>query len=192
MRESVHEVVLDLRALPVRPDVAVRPSSEGGVPAAPGFYAWWITRGVLSGVPDRPHPAAKALSLLYVGISPARATSAHDLRGRLLGNHLRGNTGSSTFRLTLASLLLDEVGWLPVSQGAKAVLTAADNSALSRWQAENLSLSWSTYARPWEIEHPVIEEMKPPLNLAGNASDAFYETVRTARQRFRAAAKDGL
>ena len=90
-------------------------------------------------VPTTPHPEADDLSLLYIGASPARESSAQLLRGRVLHNHLGGNTGSSTFRLTLASLLCDDQGWSPVTSKTKALLTTDDNATLSAWQRDNLA-----------------------------------------------------
>lgn len=128
------EIVRVLRGRPTVPSDAEAAPGAGGIPAAPGFYAWWVRAGVLPQVPLVPHPAAAEFSLLYVGISPARESSAQLLRGRVLGNHLGGNTGSSTFRLTLASLLCDAEGWCPVPSKTKVLLTSADNAALSAWQ----------------------------------------------------------
>jgi hypothetical protein len=42
------------------------------LPGAPGLYGWWSRRGALARVPHVPHPLQAEVSLLYVGISPAR------------------------------------------------------------------------------------------------------------------------
>jgi hypothetical protein len=178
-----------LSARPIAPMDAQRPPSAGGVPAQPGFYAWWARDGAMPSVPREPHPTAAEFSLLYVGIAPARESSSQLLRGRVVGNHLGGNTGSSTFRLTLASLLCEEQSWCPVPSATKALLADADNAALTQWQRDNLGVTWATRQRPWEIEHEVIARMKPPLNLAANAGHPFLATVRDARARFRAMAR---
>ena len=73
----------------------------------PGFYAWWAAEGRSLGPPHHPHPARAELGLLYVGINPARASSAGTIRSRVVGQHVGGNTSSSTFRFVLASLLLE-------------------------------------------------------------------------------------
>jgi hypothetical protein len=62
-------------------------------PAVAGFYAWWSRRGALAGVPHIPHPLQEEVSLLYVGISPAREMSRQTIRSRVIGNHLNGNVG---------------------------------------------------------------------------------------------------
>src|SRR5215217_50664 len=86
MNESAHPIVDELRTRePVPLDVA---RAIDGVPAEPGFYAWWLIDGAaLPEVPlDGPPP-----HLLYVGIAPSRATSRATLRSRVLGNHIGGN-----------------------------------------------------------------------------------------------------
>src|SRR5262249_40311012 len=124
--------------------VSVAPLLEpgGAVPAAPGFYAWWSRRGSIAGVPHLAHPLDDELSLLYVGISPARQTSRQTLRGRVIGNHLNGNVGSSTFRFVLAALLIDALDLRPLLRGTKVALSASDNARLSAWQREQLLLTW--------------------------------------------------
>jgi hypothetical protein len=159
-----------------------------GVPNRGGFYAWWARRGALPDVPERSHKSDPAWLLLYVGISPASASSRQALRGRLLGNHINGNTGSSTFRFVLASLLMDELDLHPRQRSKKVILDASENTRLRDWQFAHLALTWCERERPWEIEHSVIKSMQPPLNSAGNRSHPFYETVRASRSAFRTAA----
>jgi hypothetical protein len=167
---------------------ACRSPVEEGLPNASGFYAWWIKPGSVPGVPPRPHPTAPKRHLLYVGIAPGRATSRQTIRSRVLNNHLRGNTGSSTFRLSLAALLMEPLRLQPLRKEKKIVLQRDDNSALSEWQRSNLWISWCERDNPWTIEAQVIAAMKPPLNLAGNAAHPFHTTMTAARTRFRAAA----
>jgi hypothetical protein len=104
-----------------RPAVAVPEvlQSPELVPAAAGFYGWWSRRGALAAIPHVPHPLDEDLSLLYVGISPARETSRQTVRARVTGNHVNGNVGSSTFRFVLAALLLDRLGLHPYMRGTR-------------------------------------------------------------------------
>jgi len=169
-------------------DVAMRLPDAGGAPLADGFYAWWVKQGALTGVPGRPHPTEPGLHLLYVGISPRDAASQQNLRARLLDNHIGGNTGSSTFRFVLASLLLSDLDLHPRKKAKKVVLDREDNVRLREWQTENLRVTWCERPAPWEIEGEVIAEMKPPLNAAGNSAHPFYATVKASRGAFRAAA----
>jgi hypothetical protein len=158
----------------------------GGLPAASGFYAWWTREGSIPDVPACPHPTKAGLHLFYIGIAPSRATSSATIRSRVVGNHIRGNTGASTFRLTLASLLLESEGYERVRTSDRVILTAKDNRRLTEWQEENLRLMWAEHPEPWTIEHEVIAALKPPLNLAGNMAHPFARTVSDARKRFKA------
>jgi hypothetical protein len=170
--------------------VRLRPS-DGGIDKCPGFYAWWIAPGSIPGVPHHPHPSPDIhLGLLYVGIAPKFATSKQTLRSRVLKNHLSGNTGSSTFRFSLASLLLDAEQFAPTMTTTKYTLTRDDNRRLSAWQRAHLFLTWCEQPQPWQIEGDVIAAMQPPLNLAENREHPFYDTLHEARGRFRQAARN--
>jgi hypothetical protein len=145
--------------------------------------------GSIPDVPSHPHPDdACDLDLLYVGIAPKFAGSRQTIRSRVIANHLGGNTGSSTFRLSLASLLMDAEQFQPVVTAMKCMLTRADNQRLSAWQRSNLSLTWCDQPEPWAIEGDVVAAMQPPLNLADNHDHPFYETMHRARCRFRESA----
>jgi len=159
------------------------------LPAGPGFYCWWSDRGAIADVPHVPHLLEGGLSLLYVGISPARESSRQTVRSRVLGNHLNGNVGSSTFRFVLAALLLDALELHPYLRGTKVALSAPDNARLSGWQRQHLLLTSGARERPWEIEGEVIAKLGPPLNAAANADHAFYPVVRAARADFRRRAR---
>jgi hypothetical protein len=161
------------------------------VPAARGFYGGWSHRGAIGGVPHVPHPLDDDLTLLYVGISPARETSRQTIRSRVIGNHLNGNVGSSTFRFILAALLVDALELRPFLRGTKVALEATDNARLSAWQRERLRLTWCARERPWEIEEEVIARLGPPLNSAGNAAHSFYPRVRATRAALRRRADEG-
>jgi len=160
------------------------------LPQRNGVYARWTLAGAIPGVPERLHPVESNLALFYVGIAPVRASSSATLNSRVVGNHLKGNTGSSTFRLTLASLLIDELGFRPRQTKTKFVLPPDQNRRLSDWQQSNLRLTWSEHDKPWNIEDAVIAELEPPLNLAKNASHPFHSTLTKARERFRGAARN--
>lgn len=159
------------------------------LPAAPGFYGWWSLREALAAVPHVPHPVDQHVSLLYVGISPARETSRQTIRSRVIGNHLNGNVGSSTFRFVLAALLLDALDLHPYLRGTKLALSTDENQRLSACQREHLLLTSCARERPWEIESEVIAQLAPPLNSAGNAAHAFYPVVRAARAELRLRAR---
>jgi hypothetical protein len=172
-----------LQSPPVSSDLVLRRREL--VPPDPGFYAWWARRGAIAGVPRQPHPLNADIDLFYVGISPKRASSRQNIHRRIFGQHLGGNTGSSTFRFVLASLLLDELCLAPMARGNDTVLSRDGNQRLSEWQRQNLCLTWCVRPRPWEIEDAVIALMRPPLNSAANEAHPFYLSVREARDQFR-------
>jgi hypothetical protein len=52
--------------------------------------------------------------------------------------------------------------------GTKERLTFADGEheqKLSEWMGAHALVCWVEHPRPWEIEHRLIEELQPPLNL---------------------------
>ena len=172
------------------PKSLVEAQARDGLPAQAGVYAWWTRKGSIPSVPRCPHPTEGELDLFYIGISPSRSTSTATIRSRVKGNHIGGNTGGSTFRLTLASLLFEQKGWKPFMRG-RPLLSAADNKALTKWQHEHLLITWAVHPEPWSIEHEVIGQLQPPLNLSGNRSHRFAATVSLARRRFKDAALEG-
>ncbi len=181
---DVDETINALLQRPVGVDVARR-----SLPDLAGIYAWWTDRESIPGVPECPHPDDAALQLFYVGIAPRDSSSSATLKSRVVKNHLSGNTGASTFRFTLASLLMESLGLAPEQTKTRAVLSKSQNQALSEWQKRHLRLTWAEHDRPWLIEDAVISRLEPPLNLAGNASHPFHPQLTQARARFREAAK---
>src|SRR3954469_21177333 len=96
---SSDEVIRRLTSIPKSLRQA---TGASGLPSEPGLYAWWTVPGSIPDVTHCPHPTLPDLDLFYVGISPSGARSSQNLRRRVAGNHIKGNTGGSTFRLTLA------------------------------------------------------------------------------------------
>jgi hypothetical protein len=165
--------------------------SSDGVPAEPGFYAWWAAVGAVPGLPSHAHPTA-AFELVYVGIAPSRERSAGRLRLRVLGQHVRGNIAASTFRFGLASLLGDREGWTPHrAASGKIRLEPSDDRSLRDWQRRNLRLRWCVVERPWSFEPAVVRSLAPPMNREYNETHAFFGEMGEARARFRAAARAG-
>ena len=177
---EVDEVVERLRGELRSVAVARGSEADGGLPRLHGIYAWWMVPGAISGVTGPAHPA-EAFQLLYVGIAPSRDGSKATLRSRILGQHVGGNIGSSTFRQSLAALLFATQGWTTIGSGGGAKLLPDDNRALSDWQQQNLRLTWTAVGQPWAIEAAVISLMQPPLNLAGNSQHKMYGPLRALR-----------
>jgi hypothetical protein len=156
--------------------------------AAHGIYARWLVNiDALPDVPATPHPS-EPVGLLYVGIGPASASSKRTLRARLR-DHAK-DTGRSTLRRVLASLLYDQEGWRP-HWTDRPLLTNPDNDALTSWQSANLRVQWFRTPEPWRLEAAVIHAMRPPLNRTHNQAHPFYERAGAARKLFREAAEAG-
>jgi hypothetical protein len=154
--------------------------------AAHGIYAWWLVQAeALPKVPTAPHPS-EPVGLLYIGIGPGSARSKRTLRARF-GDHTR-DTGRSTLRRVLASLLFEREGWRPYWTD-RPLLTEQDNDALTTWLAANLLVQWVKTPEPWTVEADVIRSMGPPLNRSHNQAHPFYPQVGASRKRFRQAAK---
>lgn len=182
--DFMDDVVAQLLTDPVRLEPAAGPD---GVPASPGLYAWWVPTGAVPGIAGPPHPGAD-LEMLYVGIAPNRAASRATLRSRVVGNHIRGRTGQSTLRRSLAALLSESQGWR-ARWTSRPVLVDDDERRLSTWMGENLRLTWAVSGEPWAIEGAVIEQLTPPLNQADNSGHELYPFVRAARARWRESSK---
>ena len=178
-----------LCSAPVGVSQALLSPECGGIPASPGLYSWWCPDDVLEIVPVVRPLERSDHRLLYVGIAPRSELSHATLRSRVIGSHLRGTTGRSTFRLSLAALLLDQLDLHPVMRGAKVLLSAEENSNLSTWMGRSLRVGWVVQEQPWRIERDVIVALKPPLNRALNSTHPFNADMRQRRAQFRYRAK---
>lgn len=136
--------------------------------ARPGMYAWWgddEARAILGG-----EIGADLPPLLYVGQAgatkwPSGKRSSATLASRVGGQHIRGNARSSTFRLTISSLLLRRFRLVPVAGGK---LDAASNSRVSEWIADHLRVAIAPHDDRdalGVIEAAVVIRLDPPLNL---------------------------
>jgi hypothetical protein len=152
------------------------------LPAQHGIYSWWSDAESGLDLPGQPHPAAPELKLLYVGIAGKPSSS---LRQRIL-THIAKTSRRSTLRLSLASLLAPTLGWTAAVVSGRAALDPEFEPALNDWMDEHLRVSWLTHDAPGCIEHAVIAQLGPPLNLDGNSAHPQYAAVRSARAAFRA------
>ncbi len=185
---EVKALVAELRGPPFTAAEARRPKDAGGVPPKAGIYAWWMRPGALPEIEGPRHPTEN-LELLYVGISPEDADSKQDLRKRVCGKHLGGNTGGSTFRLALAALLWEREGWEVQHGRDRPILLREHNRALNEWQQANLRVRWAQLEEPWDAEDQLIEAMQPPLNQVGNKGHQLYGLVHDKRLALRARAR---
>lgn len=105
------------------------------------------------------------------------------MRSRITGNHLRGNIGSSTFRKTLTAALFDPLD-LQLERPGK--LAAESNAAVSEWMRSHLRIA--TFACPDRstlaaLEHAVLNDLDPPLNLMGMSRTATRTGLKALRKR---------
>lgn len=149
-------------------------------PSRPGVYAWWGRPDLLPVAGGRTLPGRDDLAVLYVGVGA-------DLHARIAGRHLRGSTGSSTLRLTLASLLRIDEGF-ETRRTSRVVLTPDGESRLTEWMHQHVQVTWRETAAFDDVEPGVIAALAPPLNLDHNAGHPARPAVQAARAAFRASA----
>ena len=150
--------LLSLRITAGRDEALTRPCP---IPATPGVYAWYFDRAP-AGVPTQDCHTTEAGTLLYVGISPKAPSkdglrqSRQNLRTRIR-YHYRGNAAGSTLRLSLGSLLVDELGIGLRRVGSGQRLTFSDGEArISEWMSAHTRVCWLPTDKPWEAESNLI------------------------------------
>lgn len=151
-----------------------------------GLYAWTVDAAgsaALSTAFDVELPA-----LIYAG--QAGATSSRSgverdatLRSRIVGNHLRGNIRSSTFRKTLTAALFEPLD-LQLERPGK--LDTPSNATVSAWMRTHLHIA--TIACPdratlGDLEHGVLAALDPPLNLMGMAPTETRKRLKALRKQ---------
>ena len=154
--------------------------------AVPGLYAWWVD---VSGAEDLSRGLGMPLppSLTYVGEAgatkwPSGAPSSNTLAKRLTQMHVRGRVEFSTFRLSLAAMLHDDLQLRVVGQ---RLLSPDSEGRLSDWMAEHLSVA--TYPADdqdtlFDLEAQVVRRLDPPLNLRHLESTPMRRRLRELRR----------
>jgi len=154
----------------------------------PGLYAWWAdskARRAISGALGLDVP-----ELIYAGEAgatrwPSGARSSATLRSRIHTNHLSGNVSSSTFRLTLAAILLEDLG-LEVVKPEQ--LSPRSDQALSAWIRRHLHIAIAPYPdrdHLTEVEERVLDRLDPILNIRGRPSSPARRRLTELRRRIR-------
>ena len=157
------------------------------VPKEPGVNGWWF-RSIPGSIDVSGCRRRDGLTLLYTGISPgrppkngkppSRQTLYHRVR-----YHYHGNAEGSTLRKTLGVLLADEIGieLRRVGSGRRRTFGMTGEAALTRWMSDNAQVSWWPRPEPWVLEEELIATVDVPLNLQGNAHNAFYPELKRLR-----------
>ena len=172
------DVLNALRSEPVGLEMA-----QVGMPAEPGLYACWTPFGAVPGISRPRHPTA-GVQLLYVGIAPNGAASKATLRSRVVGNHIRGTTGQSTLRRSLAAPLSEQQGWQS-RWTSRPVLVNGDKLRLPQCMGERLRLTGAVHPEPWTVEAAVIAELEPPLNQAAPPAATWTPPAVSVKHRGR-------
>ena len=182
--DDVMSALVSPQKLWSRSGVLTRPCP---VPTKPGIYAWYFD-DIPPIVPIDGCVTWGKLTLLYIGISPAKPSnstgkaSQQNLRKRIQ-NHLRGNAYGSTLRMTLGCLLRDNLGIQLHRLGSgKRIHFAAGEKILSQWMDTNAFVIWVVQEKPWEMEERLIGQMNLPLNLRGNENHLFYSILSRIRK----------
>jgi len=157
--------------------------SQAQPPSLPGFYAWWCRSDRLKDadlpipLEERP-PVQSGWSLLYVGISPNNPNSRRNIAVRLAKDHTGGRIGSSTFRQSLAALLMERLTLQPLKGSDRSRLVSEE--PLSRWIEASCGVTFALREGPWESEAGVIRLLTPPLNIS-KGTHPFRQDVRARR-----------
>lgn len=175
-RERVEFAVRSLVALPCLLRSAMPPNMAG-------LYAWWIASASLpigrpAIPPQHPPGAMQDWSLLYLGIAPRGECGTRTVADRFHKDHTGGNIGGSTFRQSLAALLMADLDLRPLPGGDRSRLI--DEAPLSEWMELHLAVTFANDTRPWEIERQIIRALDPPFNIQGG-THAFRLQVSAAR-----------
>jgi hypothetical protein len=135
-------------------------------------------------------------ALLYVGISPkappsnGRPPSRQTIRSRIR-SHYRGNASVSTLRLTLGSLLAEElgIGLRQVGTSKRLTFGREGEKRLTDWMAEHAQVVWAPTDHPWKLEEELIRTCVLPLNLDQNRHSSFHSQLSQLRATQRARAR---
>ncbi|MEV0330834.1 GIY-YIG nuclease family protein [Micromonospora echinospora] len=168
---------------------------ECPIPAVPGVYGWYFASPP-SLVPLEGCYRWNGLILLYVGISPkapptnGRPPSRQTIRSRIR-YHYRGNAAGSTLRLTLGSLLAEDlgIGLRRVGSGNRLTFGRDGEKRLSAWMAEHAQVVWTPAEQPWTLEEELIRSRVLPLNLDQNRNGSFHGQLSALRAAQRAQAR---
>jgi hypothetical protein len=97
--------------------------------------------------------------------------------------HYRGNAYGSTLRRSLGCLLRDQLGLTPViSKNGKKIIFGKGEEIISDWMSKNAFVTWLINDTPWEVEKELIRSICLPLNLQGNDTHPFHQSLKAIRK----------
>ncbi len=152
----------------------------------PGLYAWWVDTTGSQLISSRLGVSIPA-GIVYVGqAGAAKDRDNHATLGSRIGdNHISGRIRNSTFRLTVAAILLED---LESHISGDRNIGPAGESVISDWVSKHMSITVAPLRDPKRIgafEDQVLSELDPPLNLKGMANSPVRETLSQRRSMFR-------
>ena len=148
----------------------------------PGLYAWFVD---LDGAEHLAEGIGLIVNegLIYAGQAGA-GTSHATLGSRIRGKHLGGDIYGSTFRLTLASVLLGRLALEPIGGGH---MSKDGEGRLTDWMRAHLAVSVVAYPDPDGLdsfETLVLDRLDPPLNIAKRPATAVRSELKILRRVF--------
>jgi hypothetical protein len=162
-----------------------------------GIYGFFLLTGRLC-IGQRTLAAGSG-ALLYVG----KTESSQQKRD--VGEHLAdGQTGHSTLRRSLGSLLREELNLRPRSRSDTEKSTRrfthfrfddAGEKQLTRWMKENLGVGFCelpdlVIPELEECETRLIRLARPPLNIKDNRENPYLAELKSARKHCAALARE--
>jgi hypothetical protein len=156
----------------------------------PGLYSWWVDQ-----------PSAEMLSCglgspitpgrIYAGQTgatkwPSGKAGAMTLARRIGNNHLSGRIAGSTFRLTLASILAEQLQLRSVGPGQ---LDRSSEQRLSHWMRDHLQVAVHPFPDRdalADLEQHVLAQLDPPLNLESRPPTPARARLTDLRRHLRA------
>ena len=128
--------------------------------------------------------------LVYIGIGPrSDQTKKQFIKQRIVNCHLGKNITNSTFRLSVASLLINEGYSKQSGKNLKFYLAKECEISLSSFIENEFCVCINEHESPWEIESNLIQYYEPPLNLEHNQNGWNYSNMKEVRGEFQRLAR---
>ena len=126
--------------------------------------------------------------LIYIG------ASGDSLRRRVR-SHLRDDTQTSSFRMSLGALLSEDLALnvKPVRHKRVFGFVPQDEARLTAWMIQNLDVGVLPAVRPMDLERRAITQNDPMLNIQGRrAHDAAWQVLLLRRRCLDKTTGDGV
>ena len=124
--------------------------------------------------------------LLTVDGAPLCYVGSSDSVRRRMRCHMYGDSRKSNLRVTVASILADDLsltGWA-TGRARACHFGAAGEDALTKWFKENAIVRFLETPDFVQLEANLIKVLRPPFNIAGLRSDEYARHMMSLRQRF--------